>query len=90
MKLFSYELLLEEDQAKARELADMVTQKLEDESDVDEEDMEDMVMVLSTNFAVYGQEDWAKLYNQVYKSIYDEKPEFNPFEEEAEPDDDDD
>ncbi len=90
MKLFSYELLPEEDQAKARDLVDMIEGKIKDETDVDEEDVEDMAMILATNFAVYGPDDWPKLYAKVYKDVYDESPEFNPFEEETEPDVDDD
>lgn len=90
MKLFQYELLPEEDQAKARDLVGMISDRLTDESDVDEDDMEEMVFVLAANFAIYAPEDWHKVYNKVYKDVYDEKPEYNPFEEENEPDDDDD
>ena len=81
MKLFQYEYLSEDDKTKAQGFIDEITATLEDESDVDEEDLEDMVMTLATNFAIYAREDWAKVYNRVYKDVYGEKPEDNPFED---------
>ena len=90
MKLFQYEFLSEEDKQKAQNFIDEITTRLEDESDIDEDDMEDMVMVLATNFAIYSRDEWAKVYNKVYKDVYGEKPEDNPFEDAADEDEDED